>query len=163
MEDPECAREFLSRGADSNRVDSRGAPTFLTAIYCLREDDTTLLDLYLEYGARLKSEHLFYAVGRRVAGSQFKTSFLLGKGLDPNVSHPRWGTLLHYAIRNAQTSAIKVVLDAGADPTARSQGTNFQGQTPSEAAEWLQNPDTKSAILSLLQSAISEKERDASS
>lgn len=118
MEDPECAREFLSRGADSNRVDSRGAPTFLTAIYCLREDDTTLLDLYLEYGARLKSEHLFYAVGRRVTGSQFKTSFLLGKGLDPNVSHPRWGTLLHYAIRNAQTSAIKVLLDAGADPTA---------------------------------------------
>lgn len=152
MEDPECAREFLSRGADPSRVDSRGAPTFLTAIHCLREDDTILLDLFhLEYGARLKSEHLYYAVGRRVAGSQFKTSFLRENGLDPNASHPRWGTLLHCAIF------------AGADPTARSQGTNFHGQTPSEAAEWLQNPDTKSAILSLLHSAISAKERDASS
>ncbi|KAJ5152932.1 uncharacterized protein N7482_009410 [Penicillium canariense] len=158
MQDPECAREFLSRGADPNRVGPQGTPVLLTAIACLREDDTTLLELFLEYGARLKPEHLFEALGRRDTDSQFKTSYLLGKGLDPNASHTTWGTPLHCAIRNNHTSAIKVLLDAGADPTVRSEGRHFHGKTALEVAEWVRNPNDRSAILSLLQSA---QERDA--
>lgn len=158
MKDPECAREFLARGADPNRVGPREIPVFLPAIACLREDNTTMLEIFLEYGARLKPEHLFEALGRRNTHSQFKTSYLLGKGLDPNASHATWGTPLHCAIRNNHVSAIKVLLDAGADPTARSEGRKFHGKTAFEAAEWVRNPNDRSAILSLLRST---QERDA--
>jgi ankyrin repeat protein len=156
MNDPECARELLSRGADPNRLGPRGISALGNAIISLGEEDMTLPELLLEYGAKLESDLFFYALGRRVALPQFKTSFLLGKGLDPNISHATWGTLLHYAIRNHQTGAIKV-LDAGADRTVRSEGTQNYGETPLEMAEEVRNPNIRSAIISLLQSG---QERD---
>lgn len=52
-----------------------------------RQEPLSLLELYLAHGAVLDSHLLFYAVRSRVDQGELKTRFLLGKGLDPNVTN----------------------------------------------------------------------------
>lgn len=115
------------------------------------EPDTTLLELYLAYGANLEPNLLFLAVDVRVPHGDLKTKFLLDRGLDPNITSPEWGTPLHRAIYATQTKAVKVLLDAGADPTAISVGRRHHGKSPAQVAERLR-PSTRETILRLLES-----------
>lgn len=150
---PLSAREMLSRGADPNLCGPRGLSPFARAIVSIKEEETSLLELYLEYGARLESELLFFAAAPRVTHGDIKTRFLLDKGLDPNVTSAEWGSPLHRAVYHAKPKIVKLLLDAGADPIAISTGTKTYNQTPAQvAAERVQHPETRETIRSLLES-----------
>ncbi|KAL2837581.1 hypothetical protein BJY01DRAFT_237825 [Aspergillus pseudoustus] len=65
FQDLACARELLSRGADPNLCNNSGEPVLGMVIKCAKEEDASLIKLYLEYGARLSSNLLFYAAAPR--------------------------------------------------------------------------------------------------
>lgn len=115
-----------------------------------RQEPLSLLELYLAHGAVLDSHLLFYAVRSRVDQGELKTRFLLGKGLDPNVTNGEWGTPLHLAVHASKPNIVRLLLDAGADPTAISVGRKNYGESPAREAERLPHPGTREAILSLL-------------
>lgn len=73
---PECARELLSRGADPNLCGPRGINPLARAIVSIHEEDTSLLELYLAYGANLQSDLLLFAAAPRVAQGELMTRFL---------------------------------------------------------------------------------------
>jgi ankyrin repeat protein len=149
MADPVCAREFLSRGADPNRIGPSGKSILVGAI--VSSEDTSWIEVLLEYGARLEQEYLFYALRPRVRQKLQKTSFLLAKGLDPNQINAEWGTPLHYAVECGSPGLVRILLDAGADPTVRSTGKSYHGEPPLAAAEHIRVPKNKEEIIALLQ------------
>ncbi|KAL6230355.1 ankyrin repeat-containing domain protein [Aspergillus navahoensis] len=134
---PACAREMLSRGADPNLCGPRGIPPLARAIVSTHEPDTSLLELLIEHGAKLDSNLLFFAASPRVRQGELMTRFLLARGLDPNVTSTEWGTPLHCAIRAGKPNIVKLLLDAGANPMARSAGrkTNKQEYEVEEIRE----------------------------
>lgn len=150
MSDAACARELRSRGADPNRTGPRGLPILVGAI--VSSEDTSWVEVLLEYGSKLEPEVLFDALRPRARQPQLMTSFLLSKGLDPNQFDAGWGTPLHYAVWTGKPNIVKVLLDAGADPTARSAGRRYNGEPPSAAAEHQRTPKIKEELLRLLQS-----------
>ncbi|OKP10244.1 hypothetical protein PENSUB_4418 [Penicillium subrubescens] len=149
MADFACAREFLSRGADPNRIGPSGKSILVGAI--VSSEDTSWIEVLLEYGARLEQEYLFYALRPRVRQKLQKTSFLLAKGLDPNHINTEWGTPLHYAVECGSPGLVRILLDAGADPTVRSTGKSYYGELPLAAAEHIRIPKNKEEIIALLQ------------
>lgn len=150
MADPACAREFLSRGADPNRIGPSGIPLLVSAI--ISSEDTSRLEVLLEYGAKLENEYLFAVFRRRVRQKLLKISFLLAKGLDPNQINGEWGTPLHCAVANGSPGLVRMLLDAGADPTVRSTGNQYYGEPPLAAAEFIRIPKNKEEIIALLHS-----------
>lgn len=139
------------RGADPNRCSPRGASPLIRAIASAREEDPSLIELLLAYGAKLEPHLLFKAIAPRLRQGEFMTKYLLAKGLDINTTHEKWGTPLHRAIDASKLSMIKLLVDAGADRTARPAGTPYHDESPLEFAERSERPD-KQAILSLLRS-----------
>lgn len=117
-----------------------------------REEDISLLELYIVYGANLESDLLFFAAAPRMPQGELLTRFLLGKGLDPNVTSEVWGSPLHRAVYAAKPNIVKLLLGAGADPTAISAGRKTYGESPAQVAERVKHPETREAILSLLES-----------
>ncbi|KAL3465578.1 ankyrin repeat-containing domain protein [Aspergillus heterothallicus] len=150
FKDLACARELLSRGADPNLCNDSGEPILGMVIKSVKEEDASLIELYLEYGARLSSDLLFYAAAPRVPQGEFMTNYLLSKGLDPNVTSEEWGTPLHCAARAARPAIVKLLLDAGADATVLSTGRKTIGRTPAEVAERVRNQGTRETLLGLL-------------
>ncbi|KAJ5771518.1 uncharacterized protein N7511_003569 [Penicillium nucicola] len=150
MADPVCTRELLSWGADPNGIGPSGIPIIVGAI--ISSDDTSLIEVLLEYGARIENDFLFKALRPRTRQAPVKTSFLLAKGLDPNQINAEWGTPLHYAVWSGRPNLVKILLDAGADPTARSLGKRYYGEPPLAAAEFIRIPKYKEEIIALLQS-----------
>ncbi|CAG8882976.1 unnamed protein product [Penicillium egyptiacum] len=148
---PASARELLLRGADPNRCSQRGASPLIRAIASAREEDPSLIELLLAHGAKLEPHLLFKAIAPRLRQGEFMTKYLLAKGLDVNTTHEIWGTPLHRAIDASKLSMIKLLVDAGADRTARPAGTLFHDESPLEFAERSERSD-KPAILSLLRS-----------
>jgi ankyrin repeat protein len=82
---------------------------------------------------------------------EFKTKFLLANGLNPNTTHEILGTPLHRAIDLGLTNIIKLLLDAGADRTARPAGTPHHDDSPLQLAERPERPQ-KQAMLDILRS-----------
>ncbi|KAF4232233.1 hypothetical protein CNMCM6805_010069 [Aspergillus fumigatiaffinis] len=152
LNNPACACELLLRGADPNLTNLRGITPLVRAIVSTYEADTSLPELLLAHGAKLESDLLFTALGPRVRQGELMTRFLLAKGLDPNMTSVEWGTPLHRAVYSYKPNLVKLLLEAGADPTAQSAGTQFCGKTPLQAAETLRHSNERQAILSLLQS-----------
>lgn len=133
MKNPACAHALLSQGADPNRCGPKGVTPLACALEYVCED-TSLFDLLLQYGAKLESNLFFEAIRPRGEGV-FKTRLLLSKGLDPNTTSAEWGTPLHRAVYLAKEEVVKLLLEAGADPTARANCRQFKNQSPSEVAE----------------------------
>ncbi|GKZ74134.1 hypothetical protein AnigIFM50267_011375 [Aspergillus niger] len=160
MKNPACAEELLSRGADPNRKGPKGVSPLACALGNISEEDTSLFETLLAHGARLESTLFFYAIRPGESLGEFKTKLLLAKDLDPNTTSPEWGTPLHRAVYLAERGIVKVLLDAGADKTARSDCRQFRDQTPAEVAErtiqrYPKSPDLRASletILELLQS-----------
>ncbi|KAE8157568.1 ankyrin repeat-containing domain protein [Aspergillus tamarii] len=152
LKNPASVRELLSAGADPNLCGPRKIPPLGRAIIAINEEDLSLLDVYIEYGATLSADLLFYGMRPRVRQAELKTQFLLNKGLDPNVTDDEWGTPLHLAICCSRINVVKLLLDAGADPTVVSGGRRTYGKTPAQVAENVQDPGIREAILSLLDS-----------
>ncbi|RDW70541.1 ankyrin repeat domain-containing protein [Aspergillus mulundensis] len=133
----ECVALLLEAGADPNRRGPRGIPALGYAIMRAREPDTTLLDLYIAHGARLEPNLLCYAVRPRIRQSEFMTRFLLDRGLDPNAAFDdEWGTPLHCAAATGKVNLVKMLLEAGANPTAIPAESYKLGRvTPAQAVE----------------------------
>jgi ankyrin repeat protein len=146
------------RGADPNRCSPRARFPFATgesplarALKSVSSEDLSRVELLLANGAKLESQLLFRVIARRVREMEFKTKFLLANGLDPNTTHEVLGTPLHRAIDLGLTNIIKVLLDAGADRTARPAGTPHHDESPLQLAERSQHP-AKQAMLDILRS-----------
>ncbi|GKZ35736.1 hypothetical protein AbraIFM66950_006489 [Aspergillus brasiliensis] len=129
------ARELLLRGADPNRCGPKKRAPLAAALASARPDDTSSFDLLVEYGAKVEPSLFFEAIRPRVVDGEFKTQFLLGKGLDPNTISPEWGTPLHRAAYIAKEEIVRILLDGGADPSARSNCRQFGDKSPSEVVE----------------------------
>lgn len=149
---PACAAVLLSAGADPNLCGPRGISPLARVIVSTREPDTSLLDLYLAHGANLESDLLFYAVAPRIQQGELMTRFLLDRGVDPNVTSNDWGAPLHRAVAGGKLNLVKMLLEAGADPTAISGGRKTGQKSPAQVAESVPHLQTREAILSLLQS-----------
>ncbi|KAH8655273.1 ankyrin repeat-containing domain protein [Xylariales sp. PMI_506] len=148
MTTPACAVELLSRGADPNLVGPNGYSPIKTAIGSnFVEQRLDLVNLLLEYGAVLDSKLLFVPAGARVPDAELMMAFLLGKGLDPNVTSEEWGTPLHSAVRCCKPNIVKALLDAGADPTLVSTGRHFRGKTAPDVAQSIRHEGIREAIL----------------
>jgi ankyrin repeat protein len=152
--DPACARELLTRGADPNIFGPGTKSPLYGAVFGGR---TSLAELLLEYGANLDPDLLFVTAAPRRQYGEPMTKFLLDKGIDPNPVSAEWGTPLHLAVYAGKPNIVKLLLDAGADPTTKSAaGTrHYPGQTPSQIAQTLSHltpPDITQAMLNLLQS-----------
>ncbi|KAL4907228.1 ankyrin repeat-containing domain protein [Aspergillus multicolor] len=153
--DPECAALLLEAGADPNRCGPRGIPSLGRAIVSARSPDTALLELYIAHGAKLEPNLLFYAVRPRVQQSEAMTRFLLNRGLDPNAaSDNEWGTPLHCAAANGKVNLVRMLLEAGADPTVIPSSSRKVGRTtPAQAAESrVRHQESREEILRLLES-----------
>ncbi|KAK0103179.1 hypothetical protein ONS95_014976 [Cadophora gregata] len=118
INDPACAREFLSRGADPNITGPRGE----TALYKALEDQhVDMAEMLIEYGTKLEPNFLFTTIHLRWRGPdtgirERMTKFLLDHGVDPNqATSETWGTPLHLAAFYDNADIVKMLLDAGAD------------------------------------------------
>ncbi|GKZ82885.1 hypothetical protein AnigIFM56816_007710 [Aspergillus niger] len=132
----DCARELLERGVDPNRCGPRRISPLASALNKVDDDGGATFDLLVQYGAKVDSSLWFYALAWTTQ-TELKARFLLSRGIDPTTAtSEKWGTPLHVAARFADGEVIQLLLDAGADPTARSNGTAFRGRTPAEVAEW---------------------------
>ncbi|KAB8238029.1 ankyrin repeat domain-containing protein [Aspergillus alliaceus] len=131
MSNPACARELISRGPDPNH--------------------TSLIELLLAHGAKLEPDLLFKAVAPRVPQGEFMTRYILARGLDPNTTSVKWRDPLHRAIHSARPNIVKLLLDAGADPTGQSAHPQYRGGSPLQIAKDIQLSELQQAILTLLQ------------
>lgn len=111
-----------------------------------------MAELLLAHGAKLDPALLFITVDRHRSAGELMTKFLLDKGLDPNTTSERWGTLLHLAVSGGNPRIVKLLLDAGADSTVQSIATGYFCQTSMQIAQNL-DADVKQSIVSLLQSS----------
>ncbi|RAQ49564.1 hypothetical protein AFGD_002135 [Aspergillus flavus] len=152
LRNPASVRLLLSAGADPNICGPKKIPPLGRALVTIQEEDLSLLEPYIEYGATLSADLLFFAMAPRVRQAELKTQFLLNKGLDPNVTSDEWGTPLHCAIRSAKPNLVRLLLDAGADPTVVSGGRKTYGKSPTQVADSVRDPAIREAILSLLDS-----------
>lgn len=130
-----CARELLEHSVDPNRCGPKKIPPLVSALKCAHADNGALFDLLIEYGAKMESNLFFSAIVWSRANTAFKTRFLLAKGLDPNTTSAEWGTPLHCAVHFAEEEVVQILLDAGADPTARAECKQFGERDPAELAE----------------------------
>ena len=131
----DCARELLKHGVDPNRCGPKKIPPLVSALRCAYEDDGVLFDLLIEYGAKMEPNLFFSAIVWSRADTAFKTRFLLAKSLDPNTTSAECGTPFHCAVRLANEEVVRILLDAGADHTARAECKQFRDKDPAELAE----------------------------
>jgi ankyrin repeat protein len=82
----------------------------------------------------LKPEYIYKALAPDARASELMTRFVLAKGVDVNTPHDKWGTPLHFAIYQRREAKVKLLLDAGADPSTKTTGRNYPGKTPAELA-----------------------------
>lgn len=158
LSNPDSAIEFLSRGADPNRRCPKAIQPFRTgdsplarALLSATKQDMYLVELLLEYGAELEEGLLFRVLNRRLKDMDFKTKFLLDKGLNPNTTDKTLGTPLHRAVGLGLTDVVRVLVKAGADPTAKPAGTNCYYASPLDLAK-MSNRPSKQAMLDILRS-----------
>ena len=157
MNSLDCARELLSRGgADPNLLTPWGDSPLRAAIHTVDNHIIEYLELLIEYGARLDPQLLFAPLSPRSRHGEVVTRFLLDRGIDPNITSIEWGTPLHHAIRSAKPVFVKMLLDAGADPTAISIGRRVGSETLMECAERIMFEDTRDQIMKLLREASAE-------
>jgi ankyrin repeat protein len=114
--DPELTKLLLDAGADPN--DNESLYHALESLACTR--------LLLEHGARIAGTNAFYRVFD--LDNVAVLELLLQHGADPN-ERPRnppltdWGSPLLWAIRRRRSRRhVEVLLQAGADPAARTPG-----------------------------------------
>ncbi|KAF9893108.1 hypothetical protein FE257_012519 [Aspergillus nanangensis] len=130
-----CARELLERGVDPNRCGLRKKTPLASALNKVYKDNGALFDLLVDFGAKIDGSLFFSAIAWSISNTVIKTKFLLNKSLDPNTICANWGTPLLCAVRFGMEDIVEILLDAGADPTARPECKQFRGQSPSELAE----------------------------
>jgi ankyrin repeat protein len=82
----------------------------------------------------LKPEYIYKALAPDARASELMTRFVLEKGVDVNTPHGKWGTPLHFAICQRREAKVKLLLDAGANPSTKATGSNYTGMTPAELA-----------------------------
>ncbi|CZT07653.1 uncharacterized protein RAG0_13027 [Rhynchosporium agropyri] len=147
INDPECAREFLSRGADPNAIGPRGKTALLSA---LESANVEVAEVLVEYGARPEPNFLFSTMLLRWRGQYTGIRETI-----PTLSEI-WGTPLHLAVFQANADIVKMLLDAGADRTAISVGDRSPGLTPEEfVLDWNKGRDLSDKwfpIITLLRS-----------
>jgi hypothetical protein len=95
------------------------------------------LEILLSHGAEMDSLALLEAIpiprDRGSKGEDWKIphmKILLEYGADVNHQTRKWGTPLHYAVRNKGIAEVKLLLAHGADRNIR----DILGRTPAESA-----------------------------
>jgi ankyrin repeat protein len=160
--DPACAHVLLSRGVDPNICGPAGISALSFAVRSSKDSELLLelLDLLLAHGAKLEPDLLFDAVTPRVRHQELMTRFLLAKGLDPTTTiNAEWGTPLHLAVYAGKPNLVKLLMDAGADPTIKVSGRRFPGMSPLQMAQdrrdrYPERAEYTQAMLDILQRGL---------
>ncbi|MBC6464475.1 ankyrin repeat domain-containing protein [Actinomadura alba] len=131
-DDADTVRRLLAGGADPNGVDDDDIPFMETAV---SRCSSGALRVLVEYGGRLDGttggrRPLLYCL---VAGGDLRTMLPVLVELGADVRQPLnshgW-TALHFAAAYGDMRSARLLLDAGADPAART----LNGLTPADMA-----------------------------
>ena len=107
------------------------------------------MEILLDHGATLDPN----AIHRAIKGQKTDMSalrFLIARGLDVNRSNLKRSTLLNQAVYHRNVEAVKVLLEAGADPNIVTSG--------STAAEYARKVG-RVAIAEILEAAMPRRSR----
>ena len=158
MGSPACTYELLSHGANPNLVGPSQISPLMAHITSCTEPTTMSFELLIRYGAHLDPDMLFKAVAPRIRQGELKTAFFLSKGIAPTITSAKWGMPLHQAVRSGKPGCVKLLLDAGADPTAKATGKGFgKDKTPLEVAEQFYYQSLRDSIIDLIVAYITER------
>ncbi|PVH69651.1 hypothetical protein DL98DRAFT_598461 [Cadophora sp. DSE1049] len=139
-QDPAVIRLYFDHGLDPNATQTGGEPIL-----------------------GLEPNLLFETVGYRQKYGDLMTKYLLDKGVHPNrATSEEFGNPLHLAALASKPHIVRMLLDAGADPTTPSSSWRFLGQTPEQIVlETLSDPEDatneEKAVLRLLRLGQAEE------
>jgi ankyrin repeat protein len=133
---------LIGAGADVNAANRYGVtPVSLAA----RDGNAALLHLLIDAGARTGTAEAALPDGQTLlmhaarTGSVDAVSLLIKHGADVNVRERRVGTTaLIWAVTEDRAKVAGALLDAGADPNARSAGTQFPHTPPAVVGDPLE-------------------------
>lgn len=112
---------LLSKGADPNATNKRGASALLTTALEPLVQGGVVINALLSHGAKIPPDILHRCIRPPASGGLEVLQFLIGKILETNdgaLNHitDAWGTPLHYAAYLGKEDEVRILLDAGAIP-----------------------------------------------
>jgi ankyrin repeat protein len=135
MQNLEHVKWFLDHGADPNLRGRWETTPLRQAALFSSEATIPILQLLLSNGADLDPEALFASMQSREPGGLRVTKFLIEQGISVNVVLPKrpWRgppyirsrTPLFHAVHYANTEAVRLLLDLGADKNLTPNGSNL--------------------------------------
>ena len=109
----DIVRLLLDAGADVNKVDRYGYPLLAAA----SNGQLEVAELLLSKGATLTGEACVHLLYWAVAyGAASMVSYLLGLGVEFNITDNQGRSLLYIAARNGRVNIVKLLVKAGMDP-----------------------------------------------
>ena len=152
----EPIHNLLERGANPDVINNEGESPLDVAV---RRADSTMARILIHWGANTGTTdtegntHLHRVITEWEDNLEMLTVLLQGSevnGIDnaihPDLQNIAGETALHIAVRFRDTSAIQILLEAGADANI----TNNAGQTPRAMAEEVEEGENVESILALL-------------
>lgn len=126
---PDVISWLLVNGADPNVTNERGVSALGTTAIMPLVQGGEVIDALLSHGSRMEPDILHRCLRPTATGGPEVLKFFINKGADINHVTAKTGTPLHYAAFLGKEDEVRILLDAGADPSIV-----VNGETPASIA-----------------------------